>query len=132
MAFYPVNPAPFGTLGGVPAQGQPAPAVEQNMLQQVAGSPGFGNALTALGMSLMSSPSNNPLQGFAPALQQAQQQTMREDQMAQQEADRAQQEAEKAQWAAYAQSVVPEQLKGLAATDPKGALTIWEQMKPKA
>lgn len=122
---------PFGSLAPTPAQSMQAPAVEQNFLQQVAGSPGFGNALQALGVSLMSSPSNNPLQGFAPALQNAQDQTERERQIAMQEEERAAAEAEKAQWAQYAQSVVPEQLKGLAQTDPKGALTIWQQMQPE-
>lgn len=122
---------PFGSLGGLGGAPQ-IPAPEPNQFQQFVGAPGFGNALQALGMSLMSSPSNNPLQGFAPALQMTQAQTMQEQEAAEREEARQAAEDEKKQWAQYAQSVVPEQLKGLAATDPKGALAIMQQMQPAA
>lgn len=123
--------AMFGALGGISGQPPATPAVERNQFDQFIGSPGFGNALSALGMSLMSSPSNNPLQGFAPALEQAQTQTAREQQMAQEQKDRAETDAARQEMAKYAMSVVPDQLKGLAQTDPQGALTIWQQMQPK-
>jgi len=70
----PMGMGGLGGLGGTPAQKQPG------FFQ----SDSFGNILTALGVSLMGSPRNNPLLGFGPTLL-AGQKGIREDRQAQEE-----------------------------------------------
>ncbi|ALN75843.1 hypothetical protein [Aureimonas sp. AU20] len=68
------TPGGLGGLGGIPVE--PEPEGVTGFL----GSQGFGDWLSAMGTSLMESPSNNPLAGFSDAL--ASRQTLRQRQEA--------------------------------------------------
>lgn len=108
----PMGMGGLGGLGGTPAQKQPG------FFQ----SDSFGNILTALGVSLMGSPRNNPLLGFGPTLL-AGQKGIREDRQAQEER------------AAFEQALVqsgmsPEEARRMSA-NPQAAKFALEQQQDK-
>lgn len=111
---------------------QAAPQAQPNGFNSFLAGDGFGNILTALGASLMSSPRNAPLSNFADTLNTAQTMTLRQRQAEQEAAEREEDRRRKLMMAQALKPILPANLQALADADPESALALYEQMNPEA